>query len=132
MDIELMEALRHYRKTGDPHHAVFLLAAMDRAGVMPDSPRETVEGSPLRTTVLSGCHTMTNTMHVTIGETNLLLFRNHVVGVQVTGQPAVINPDPKCRSKSTLERLKGWPFAHHRADLPQGASFDDLIRFKRT
>lgn len=137
MDIELMEALRNYRKEPFNDNAARLVAAMDRAGVMPDSPREDTDGGGPITCDLDDKGNATG--WIEIGDRRMLLFHKHVVAVQVIGQPAVVNPDPLCSSVTTKKRLREWPFARHTVwrpdgadltNLPAGGSFEQLIRFK--
>lgn len=138
MDYEMERALRAFRQAPSAGSARDLLAHMDRAGLMPDSPRQEIPPISCNLDDLGNA-----TAHVEIGNTRLLLFHKHVVAVQTVGMPAVINPDPICSSVTTKKRIREWPFARHSAEAwgPSGAlpypetmvrqeNWNNLLRFK--
>lgn len=129
MDIQLRDALRNFRLGGDPTTALALVKALDRSGLLPDSP-----GQDRPHPLTCNLDDLGNaTAHLTIGDTNLLLFHKTVVGVQVNGQPAVINPEWST-SPTTRKRIREWPGARHVIETTRGVDrgdFNDLIRFKR-
>ncbi len=126
MDQWLQTCLRNHRLQPTPQTAMELISAMDRSGVMPDSRPS--DGA----IVTCNLDDLGNaTAHVSIGNTNLLLFHKTVVAVQVVGQKAAYNPDPLCRSSSTRSRLRNWPQSAHVTERSMSQhEFNDLIRFK--
>jgi hypothetical protein len=102
MDIAAQVALQDFRKDGTPSNAAALVAALDRAGLMPDSPREARPVQPV-TFEPQGA----NVAHVATDAGRGVLSYGTLVGFAPwgSGPVYVIDSNP---SRTSAKHLNQW------------------------